>query len=419
MSLRGNQGSMQSQQLTILGSTGSIGVSTLDVVAQHRDTLTIFALTANTSIEKLADQCQIFHPKYAVVGDHETASLLETILKKNNTQQPFAEEILTEVLYGPEALSLVASHDDVDTVMAAIVGAAGLLPTMSAVRSGKKVLLANKEALVMAGQLFMNAVAESGAHLLPIDSEHNAIFQCLPQPLPSLSETKAFTSVNNHVQKIILTGSGGPFRVWSKERIDKATPEQACKHPNWSMGKKISVDSASLMNKGLEFIEAKWLFDVDPSMIDVLIHPQSIIHSMVEYIDGSVLAQLGNPDMRTPIAYGLAYPERITSGVSSLDMLAAARLDFEAPDMHRFPALSLAIDAADAGIGATTTLNAANEVAVASFLNGDISFGQITQSLVQVMNSMDWGHLADLDDVMDLDAKVRRMSNQYINLLRE
>jgi 1-deoxy-D-xylulose-5-phosphate reductoisomerase len=313
----------------------------------------------------------------------------------------------TEVLSGPQAICDISSHEDTDTVMASIVGGAGLLPTMAAVKSGKKVLLANKESLVMAGNLFMDAVAESGAQLLPIDSEHNAIFQCLPHQ----------TQGQRDVRKILLTGSGGPLRGWSTNDIRSATPEHACAHPNWSMGQKISVDSASLMNKGLEFIEAKWLFNVDPSLIDVIIHPQSIIHSMVEYVDGSVLAQLGNPDMRTPIAYGLAYPERIDSGVSSLDIIAAARLDFEEPDKEKFPALQLAIDAAESGIGAATVLNATNEIVVEAFLQHQLSFGQVIDSLQWVMEHASWQEPADLDAVIALDDYARRVAIQRIQTL--
>jgi 1-deoxy-D-xylulose-5-phosphate reductoisomerase len=387
------------QRVTILGSTGSIGVSTLDVIARHSELFTVFALTANTNTSVLLKQCLQFSPVYAVMSDEASARDLaeQLVLHHSNTI----------VLVGVKALEEVANHDDVDSVMAAIVGAAGLLPTMAAVKAGKKVLLANKESLVMAGRLFMDAVQDSGAQLLPIDSEHNAIFQCLPH----------HTESQQHIRKILLTGSGGPLRAWSAADIRSATPSQACAHPNWSMGRKISVDSASLMNKGLEFIEAKWLFDVAPSLIEVVIHPQSIIHSMVEYIDGSVLAQLGNPDMRTPIAYGLAYPERIDSGVSPLDIIAAARLDFEAPNMQDFPALGLAIAAAESGTGAATVLNAANEIAVAEFLNKHISFGQMNDVLVAAMNTADWNEPVDLDDVLEVDRYARRITAQLIGAL--
>ncbi len=388
------------QRITILGSTGSIGLSTLDVISRHSDRFSVFALTANTNVDVLYEQCQKFRPVYAVLADHDAALRL---------QQRLADgECKTEVLAGEKALAQVAGHSDTDTVMAAIVGAAGLLPTMSAVRSSKKVLLANKESLVMAGRLFMDAVAESGAQLLPIDSEHNAIFQCLPP---------ASLGKHNEIRKILLTGSGGPFRTWNTDDIRKATPDQACKHPNWSMGRKISVDSASLMNKGLEFIEAKWLFGVEPSAINVVIHPQSVIHSMVEYIDGSVLAQLGNPDMRIPIAHGLAYPERIESGVASLDIIAAAQLDFESPNYQDFPALSLAIEAAGSGIGAATILNAANEVAVEKFLNHSISFGQMNDVLQAVMSQASWDEPQSLDEVVAVDHYSRRVAAQVIGTL--
>lgn len=384
-----------SQSIVVLGSTGSIGVNTLDVVSRHHQ-FSVFALTANNNHELLFEQCQQFNPVYAVMVDESAAKALKEKL--------LASSCSTQVLSGKSALAEVAGASEVDTVMAAIVGAAGLQPTMSAVKSGKKVLLANKESLVMAGRLFMDAVAASGAQLLPIDSEHNAIFQCLP----------AGENYSNSVSKILLTGSGGPLRNLSLEDIRQATPEQACRHPNWSMGRKISVDSASLMNKGLEFIEAKWLFDVPPNRIEVVIHPQSIIHSMVEYIDGSILAQLGHPDMRTPIAHGLAYPARIASGVSSLDIVAAARLDFEAPKRDHFPALDLAIHAAGSGIGAATVLNAANEVAVDAFLNEKISFGQMTDTLQGVMDCAQWQEPVDLESVIEIDTYSRHLSGDII-----
>jgi 1-deoxy-D-xylulose-5-phosphate reductoisomerase len=387
------------QRITILGSTGSIGVSTLDVIARHPKRFSVFALTANTSVQRLFAQCLQYKPCFAVMSDAVSARELVGLLREAKST--------TEVLSGTQAICDISSHQDTDTVMASIVGGAGLLPTMAAVKSGKKVLLANKESLVMAGSLFMDAVAESGAQLLPIDSEHNAIFQCLPHQ----------TQNQHDVRKILLTGSGGPLRTWSTNDIRRATPEQACAHPNWSMGQKISVDSASLMNKGLEFIEAKWLFNVAPKLIDVIIHPQSIIHSMVEYVDGSVLAQLGNPDMRTPIAYGLAYPERVDSGVSSLDIIAAARLDFEEPNKEKFPALQLAIDAAASGIGAATVLNAANEIVVDAFLRHQLSFGQMTDSLQWVMEHVSWQEPSDLDAVVALDDYARRAVIQRINAL--
>lgn len=390
------------QRVTVLGSTGSIGVNTLDVLARHPDGFSVFALTAHKRVDLLLQQCLQFSPTYAVMSDEAAAQQLTQQLKEHPVDVP------TQVLNGKQALADVAGHNDVDTVMAAIVGGAGLLPTMAAVQTGKKVLLANKESLVMAGRLFMEAVKVSGAELLPIDSEHNAIFQCLPQ---------VGDDSTRHIRKILLTGSGGPLRALSAEAIRAATPEQACAHPNWSMGRKISVDSASLMNKGLELIEAKWLFDVSPSAIDVVIHPQSIIHSMVEYVDGSVLAQLGNPDMRTPIACALAYPQRMDAGVGSLDIIAAARLDFEAPNMQDFPALGVAIDAAESGTGAAAVLNAANEVAVAAFLEGKISFGAMTDSLQNVMQNAHWQEPKSLSDVLELDAYARSIAMQQIGTL--
>ena len=387
------------QRVAILGATGSIGVSTLDVLGRHPERFSVVALTANTNVKRLLSQCLTYKPRFAVMSDSASAQKLTGLLREAKSD--------TEVLSGADAICEVSSHQDTDTVMAAIVGGAGLLPTMAAVKSGKKVLLANKESLVMAGSLFMDAVAKSGAQLLPIDSEHNAIFQCLPHQ----------SQHQRDVRKILLTGSGGPLRGLSTKDIREATPKQACAHPNWSMGQKISVDSASLMNKGLEFIEAKWLFDVTPSLIEVVIHPQSIIHSMVEYVDGSVLAQLGNPDMRTPIAYGLAYPDRIDSGVSSLDIIAAARLDFENPNKENFPSLQLAINAAESGIGAATVLNAANEIAVDAFLQHQVSFGQMTDSLQWVMEHASWQEPADLDGVVALDGYARSVAMQRVNSL--
>ncbi|MEP1472739.1 MAG: 1-deoxy-D-xylulose-5-phosphate reductoisomerase [Halieaceae bacterium] len=349
------------QWVSVLGSTGSIGTSTLDVIAQHPERYRVYALAANRSVDALLAQCLAHSPRYAVLADPDAAQQLASKLPA---------ESATEVLQGEEALARVVTDPDVDVVMAAIVGAAGLSSTLAAARAGKRVLLANKESLVMAGQLLMSAVHESGAVLLPIDSEHNAIFQCLPGAAGELPGKRG-------VSKVLLTASGGPFRTWSAQQITSATPEQACAHPNWSMGRKISVDSASLMNKGLEFAEACWLFDLAPTDVEVVVHPQSIIHSMVQYCDGSVLAQMGNPDMRTPIAYGLGWPERITSGVAPLDLVAAARLDFEAPDEARFPCLRLARESVAAGGSAMVTCNAANEVAVAAFLDETIAFGDI------------------------------------------
>jgi 1-deoxy-D-xylulose-5-phosphate reductoisomerase len=349
------------QWVSVLGSTGSIGVNTLDVIGQHAQRYRVYALAANRSVDALLAQCLEHRPRYAVMADPDAAQDLAAKMPA---------ELETEVLQGEDALAAIVTAPEVDVVMAAIVGAAGLPSTLAAARAGKRVLLANKESLVMAGQLLMSAVHTSGAVLLPIDSEHNAIFQCLPVTAGGVPGTRG-------VSKVLLTASGGPFRSWTAQQIAAATPEQACAHPNWSMGRKISVDSASLMNKGLEFAEACWLFDLTPADVDVVVHPQSIIHSMVQYCDGSVLAQLGNPDMRTPIAYGLGWPDRISSGVAPLDLVAAARLDFEAPDEGRFPCLRLAREAVAAGGTAMVTCNAANEVAVAAFLEENIGFGDI------------------------------------------
>lgn len=384
------------QQLTVLGSTGSIGVSTLDVVARHPQQFQVFALTANHRVEELAQQCQQFHPRYAVLGSQAGAEQLHTLVSSD-----------VEILWGEEGLALVAAHSEVDTVMAAIVGAAGLLPTLAAVKAGKKVLLANKEALVMAGSLFMDEVARSKAVLLPIDSEHNAIFQCLPAAYSGREQAG--------VRRLLLSASGGPFRTTPLAALAAMTPDQACAHPNWSMGRKISVDSATMMNKGLELIEACWLFAVDASDIDILIHPQSIIHSLVEYQDGSVLAQLGNPDMRTPIAHALAWPQRIESGVSSLDLISIARLDFEAPDEQRFPALTLARAAAASRGDVPAALNAANEVAVAAFLNETIGFTRIAETVDRVMQSWPLSEPRELGAVQEADQRARAIAQQVIN----
>lgn len=353
------------QQVCILGASGSIGQSTLDVIARHPGRYQVYALTAAKRADILLAQIRQFKPSYAVMVDETAAQQLRI--------QVASENLPTQILSGSEALCEVASAAQVDMVMAAIVGAAGLLPTLAAARAGKKVLLANKEALVMSGQLFMDTVKKSGASLLPIDSEHNAIFQCLP-----VHNTRGNLSAGG-VSKILLTASGGPFRGWDKTRLDAVTPAQAVKHPNWSMGQKISVDSATLMNKGLELIEACWLFDVTPADIEVVVHPQSVIHSMVQYVDGSVLAQLGNPDMRTPIAYGMAWPERIDAGVKNLNLFDIARLDFCAPDHVNFPCLGLAAQAFAMGGTAPAVLNAANEVAVEAFLQEQIPFTRISQ----------------------------------------
>ncbi|MDA8944151.1 1-deoxy-D-xylulose-5-phosphate reductoisomerase [Porticoccaceae bacterium] len=380
------------QSITILGATGSIGRSTLDVIGQHPDKYSVFALTGQSQLKLLAQQSVEFNAKYAVVTDEASAKQLSQIINDLKGQ--------TEVLFGEQALCDVASSSQVQVVMAAIVGAAGLLPTLSAVESSKKVLLANKESLVMAGSIFMHAVQQHSANLLPIDSEHNAIFQCLPSNNVVDSQTA--------VKKLILSASGGPFRTWTKEQMQSVTPEQACAHPNWSMGNKISVDSASMMNKGLECIEAKWLFDTDIKNIDVLIHPQSIVHSLVQYVDGSVLAQLGNPDMRTPIAHGLAWPQRISSNVPDLDLAEIAQLTFEQPDLEAFPCLKLAYHAAEVAGDAPAVLNAANEIAVDAFLNQRLGFTDIAKVVEQTLNTFDFFEPDTLAAVQESDARARR-----------
>jgi len=386
------------QSITILGATGSIGESTLDVIARHPDKYSVFALTGNTQIQKLATQCLLHRAQFAIVNDAAAASQLRELL--------LATGCKTEVLHGIEALCQVSSAVQVDTVMAAIVGAAGLVPTLAAVKAGKKILLANKESLVMAGGLFMQAVKASGSVLLPIDSEHNAIFQCLPANY----EQAALSGVS----KLLLSASGGPFRGWSLGQMAAVTPDQACAHPNWSMGRKISVDSASLMNKGLELIEACWLFNMHASQIEVVVHPQSVIHSLVQYTDGSVLAQLGNPDMRTPIAHALAWPDRIESGVADLNLFEIGRLDFEQPDIKSFPCLQLAFDAAAAAGDAPAILNAANEVAVQAFLDERISFTQIAEVVDNTLSGLDYSEPDGLDAVQESDLKARYHSANYI-----
>jgi len=379
-------------QLTVLGSTGSIGKSTLDVVARHPERYRVFALTAQRQDELLFAQCQQFRPRFAVLLDEAAAQRLRQRLADSGLQ--------TEVLCGIAALEQVSAAPEVDAVMAAIVGAAGLRPTLAAARAGKKILLANKETLVMAGAVFMDAVRASGSPLLPIDSEHNAVFQSLPRNYSG--EMQA-----NGVSKILLTASGGPFRNTPLSGLHHVTPEQACAHPNWSMGKKISVDSATMMNKGLEVIEAHWLFNAPADAIEVVIHPQSVIHSLVQYVDGSVLAQLGNPDMRTPIAYALAYPERIEAGVAPLDLCKVAQLDFVAPDFERFPCLALAYQALRAGGTAPAILNAANEVAVAAFLEKKISFLAIPRLIGDVLAALPLSPVKALEDVLAADARAR------------
>ncbi|MFA6121950.1 MAG: 1-deoxy-D-xylulose-5-phosphate reductoisomerase [Sideroxydans sp.] len=387
------------QRLTVLGSTGSIGKSTLDVVARHPDKYQITALTANQQDDLLFEQCQKFQPRYAVLLDEAASERL-----KKNLQVAGS---ITEVLCGTAALEQVSVLPEVDAVMAAIVGAAGMPPTLAAAKAGKKILLANKETLVLAGHLFMDAVHRSGSALLPIDSEHNAIFQALPRNYAGDMRASG-------VSKILLTASGGPFRNTPLEQLQNVTPEQACAHPNWSMGRKISVDSASMMNKGLEVIEAHWLFNASADDIQVVVHPQSVIHSMVQYVDGSVLAQLGNPDMRTPIAYALAYPERIDAGVAPLDLFQIAKLDFVAPDFVRFPCLSLAYQALRAGGTVPALLNAANEVAVAAFLDRKIAFLDIPRLIESVLGSVARCEVNALQDVLDADAAARAAAQEWI-----
>ena len=388
--------------VTVLGSTGSVGVSTLDVLARHPGRFRVIALTANRNAERLADQCRQFRPDFAAMADEASARELRSLLH----DMPGAPEILS----GMDGLEQVAALPETDHVMAAIVGAAGLRPTLAAARAGKRVLLANKESLVMAGALFMSAVAESGAELLPIDSEHNAIFQCLPRGFGA-----GLTQVG--VEKILLTASGGPFRDWPAERLVSVTPDQACAHPVWSMGRKISVDSATLMNKGLEVIEACWLFGTGPERIEVVVHPQSMIHSLVQYRDGSVLAELGNPDMRTPIAHALAWPDRLDSGVAPLDLIGVGRLDFQVPDPNRFPCLRLAFEAARTGGSAPLALNAANEVAVAAFLDGRVGFLGIGQVVDGVLQSLPVESVEgkDLAFLIELDRRARERAEQLVD----
>lgn len=389
---------MTRQRLAVLGATGSIGASTLDVVARHPERFEVVALTGHRRIDVLESQCRRFGPRYAVVGDSARAHELAAALSGSRT----------EVLAGADALAHVAALPEVDTVMAAIVGAAGLTPTLAAARAGKRLLLANKEALVMAGAVFMDEVRRSGSALLPIDSEHNAVFQSLPR---DYSGNLAAAGV----RRILLTASGGPFRETPIERLATVTADEACAHPNWAMGRKISVDSATMMNKGLEVIEAHWLFNAAPEQIEVVIHPQSVIHSLVQYIDGSVIAELGNPDMRTPIAHALAYPERIEAGVASLDLFDVAKLNFERPDLQRFPCLELAFQALRAGGNAPAVLNAANEVAVAAFLDGDLPYLAIPKVIADTMAAVPSRALSDLEAVLAADAEAREVAGRALS----
>ncbi|MBV8248817.1 MAG: 1-deoxy-D-xylulose-5-phosphate reductoisomerase [Comamonas sp.] len=378
------------QKITVLGSTGSIGTNTLDVVARHPEQYEIFALSAATQVDLMLQQCARFKPRFAVMASGPHAQQLAEKLKQNGLQ--------TEVLQAPDALEAIASHPDVDAVMGAIVGAAGLAPCLAAARAGKRLLLANKEALVVGGALFMDTVKRHGATLLPIDSEHSAIFQCLPEDRGSWA---------SRVDSLLLTASGGPFRQRDPATLSEITPEQACAHPNFSMGRKISVDSATMMNKALEVIEARWLFDMAPEKIKVVIHPQQIVHSMVQFKDSSVLAQLGTPDMRVPIACGLAWPERIASGAPLLDFAKLAALTFEEADARRFPGLHLSWQALRAPEGTTTVLNAANEIAVAAFLERSLSFDRIHAVNLQTLESVQPGAISSLEDLIALDARAR------------
>lgn len=391
------------QKISILGATGSIGKSTIDVLTRHPAQFSVFALTANSNVEVLLQQALLCSPEYVVIADPKQFKRAKKI---------FSEQRLScEVLTGQAALQQVASAEQVDLVMAAIVGAAGLLPTLAAVKAGKKVLLANKESLVMSGDLFIQAANQHNAQLLPIDSEHNAIFQCLP------SDYIYGDLVSAGISKILLTGSGGPFLNTPLTELQHVTPDQACAHPNWDMGRKISVDSATMMNKGLEFIEARWLFGLEASDIEVVLHPQSIIHSMVQYLDGSVLAQMGNPDMRTPIAHALAFPERIESGVPPLNFKQLANFSFTEPDVARYPNLELAMQASIAGQYATTTLNAANEVAVEAFLQGQIGFMQIAQVNDACLQQTSSHNLDSIEAVLESDQSARQLSAKIIDKL--
>lgn len=391
---------MTMKKITVLGSTGSVGVSTLDVIRLHRDQFQAFALTAHTQVEALFNQIIEFKPTFAVLVDVAAAKRLHDLLK--------VHDLSVTVLSGVEALNEVAAHEDVDVVMAAIVGAAGLKPCLAAVQSGKKLLLANKETLVLGGHLFMDAVKQHHATLIPIDSEHSAVFQSLPED-PTEWPTK--------VKKIILTASGGPFRTRDVATFHNITPEQACAHPNWNMGRKISVDSATMMNKALEVIEARFLFGLAPEQIEVVIHPQSIIHSMVEYVDASVVAQLGSTDMKIPIAYGLSWPQRIHSGVASLDFSRLSALTFEKPNVDRFPGLFLSWTALRLPNGATGVLNAANEVAVEAFLNRRIRFDQIHEINADTLASFDFFDIHTVDDLIELDASARRYAFEWVTKL--
>ena len=396
---------MKTLSVTILGSTGSIGINTLDVIARHPDRFTVYALSAHSRIAQLAVQAQDTKAKVVVVPSDQTAELFKSCWS--------SDAVMPEIRVGAKALSETAADNQTNIVMAAIVGAAGLPAALAAAQAGKRILLANKEALVAAGSLFMNAVRDNGAELLPIDSEHNAIFQCLPHD----GRASAPTAPPSGIRRLVLTASGGPFRTKRWDELHLVTAEQACAHPNWSMGKKISVDSATMLNKGLEVIEAHWLFAMPPERIHVVIHPQSVVHSMVEYEDGSVLAQLGQPDMRTPIAYGLGFPNRIASGVGLLDLALAGRLDFEQPDLKQFPCLQLSFEALRSGQGACIALNAANEIAVEAFLEGRLAYTSIS---TVIESTLSWhagsptSSLHSLEDIMALDKKARYQAVKFL-----
>ncbi|WP_437886911.1 1-deoxy-D-xylulose-5-phosphate reductoisomerase [Phytobacter sp. V91] len=392
------------KHITLLGSTGSIGCSTLDVVRHNPDRFSVAALVAGSNVTRMAEQCLEFKPRFAVLDDESAARELRIILQQQGSR--------TEVMSGQQAACEMAALDDVDQVMAAIVGAAGLVPTLAAIRAGKTVLLANKESLVTCGRLFMEAVQENGAQLLPVDSEHNAIFQSLPE---TIQQNLGYADLEqNGVSSILLTGSGGPFRETPLSELAAMTPEQACRHPNWSMGRKISVDSATMMNKGLEYIEARWLFNASARQMEVLIHPQSVIHSMVRYLDGSVLSQLGEPDMRTPIAHTMGWPGRVPSGVNPLDFCKLSSLSFAAPDYDRYPCLKLAIDAFAEGQAATTALNAANEVTVAAFLASSIRFTDIAALNLSVLEQMTLCEPQSIDDVLAVDRRAREVAQKQV-----
>ena len=386
---------LKKQRISILGSTGSVGVNTLDVIAAHPDRFEVFALSAATQTDLLLAQCRRFSPRYAVMVSEPHAQILAEKVKLNG--------LSTQVLWGSSDLDMIASHDAVDAVMAAIVGAAGLGPCMAAAKAGKRLLLANKESLVMGGDIFMQAVKTGGAQLLPIDSEHSAIFQSLPEDPATWAD---------RVQKIILTASGGPFRTRDIADLKTVTPEQACAHPNWIMGRKISVDSATMMNKALEVIEAKYLFDMTPAQIEVVVHPQSIVHSMVQYLDGSVVAQLGTPDMRVPIAYGLSWPGRMASGAQALNFKALASMTFEAPDDQRFPGLQLAWEVLAARTGTAAVLNSANEIAVAAFLDKRIRFDQIHFVNRATLDQLAVSEISGISDLLALDAEARAVAGR-------